>query len=70
MWNNQNTEEALLSRIEDLEECLRYLASYVGNGGYNSTEVNPYVFVDKITDGITTLCKTANELGLKGQSIQ
>lgn len=43
------------NRLEACEDVLRGLASYVGNGGYNATTVDPSVFDAKIRDGIDRL---------------
>jgi len=41
-----------VTTLEEYQDVLRSLASYVGNGGYNATEVNPDIFYAKIKDGI------------------
>jgi hypothetical protein len=45
------------------EDVLRALASFVGNGGYNSPFVNPEEFDAKIRDGINTLTRVENKRG-------
>ncbi len=41
--------------INNLEATLRILASWLGNGGYNTTEVDPVQFEAKIKEGIIYL---------------
>ena len=41
--------------INNLEATLRTLASWLGNGGYNATEVDPVQFEAKIREGIIYL---------------
>lgn len=48
----------LEEKVEALEEVLRRLASFVGNGGYNADEVDPAIFEEKIRDGIDYLIKS------------
>lgn len=40
------------ARLEEAEDVLRAMASYVGNGGYNADTVDPKVFEAKIREGI------------------
>jgi hypothetical protein len=52
-------------RLVGCEDVLRQLASYVGAGGYNASEVDPEVFARKILDGINILNDPLAQLILK-----
>ncbi|KAB0489710.1 hypothetical protein [Pseudomonas vancouverensis] len=57
-------------RLQDCEDVLRQLASYVGAGGYNAPEVDPEVFARKILDGINILNDPLAQLVIeKGERI-
>lgn len=49
------------AEITPLEDALRSLASYVGNGGYNALTVNAAEFEAKIREGIDRLNAAAQE---------
>lgn len=55
VYNMTNLEKRLSEKVDALEDTLRRLASYVGNGGYNADEVDPAIFEEKIRDGIDRL---------------
>lgn len=57
--------EELKLQVEELENVLRSIASYVASGGYNTTIVNPISFEKKIKLGIDNLVDCAAEFAKK-----
>ena len=55
-------KEKLLERIQELEDVLRFLAFYLGVGGYNDEIIDPENYKRKILSGIDHHVSIAQEL--------